>query len=400
MIEVEQAVRILRNAVSVQQERVSLPILQAKGCVIAKEICAPIDVPHFAKSAMDGYALNSQDSIGAGLDNPVTLKVVGELCPGHTGKFPVGPGTAVRVMTGAAVPPVYDAVIKQEDTDYGENIVKIYKETAAWENYCHVGEDIVKGEMVIARHTRLTGRHVGVLAGMGYAEVPVIRPLRVALIATGNELTSPGHSLKGARIYNSSVYSMVADLQTVGAEVVTMDICRDDCGEFCTLVRERIGRADIILTTGGVSAGKSDFIPEALKQLGAVQLFHRVKMKPGTPVLAGQYRHKLLLCFSGNPFAAQVNFHLFFWPVMAKAMQNEIFTWKRFKTVLAGGEMKAGGMRRFIRAYKREEGVYLYTRKHQSSVISNLVDANCLIDQPPGKPLREGDKVDAIYWEN
>jgi len=398
MIEVEHAIRILRETVSVRRDVVSIPILKAKDCVTANEISAPINIPHFSKSAMDGYAIYSADSHSAAPDNPLELEVLGELCPGDASQFLARPGTAVRIMTGAAVPSGYDAVIKQEDTDYGEDRVKIYKEMSSGENYCPVGEDVKEGQPVIARYTRLTSQHIGILAGMGYAEVSVVRPFRAALIATGNELVWPDTDLKPAQIYNSSIYTMAADLQSAGVEVVSMDICQDDCDKFQTLADARIDQVDIIITTGGVSAGKSDFLPDALKQLGAVKLFHRVRMKPGTPVLAGQYRQKPLLCLSGNPFAAQVNFHLFFWPVFAKAMQNESFSWKRLVTVLAGGTMKSSDLRRFVRAYKDDEGVHLYTHNHQSSVISNLVDSNCLIDQPAGMTLVEGDQVSIIYW--
>jgi len=400
MIEVEQAIRVLRDAVSIQQDIVSMPILAAVGCVTAGEIFAPIAVPHFAKSAMDGYAIKSADSLDAASESPVELKVLGELCPGDPRQFSAGTGTAVRIMTGAAIPDGYDSVIRQEDTDYGEESVKIHKEMSPWENYCPVGEDIAEGDVVIPKRTRLTGQHIGMLAGMGYNEVPVIRPFRAALIATGTELAWPGSSLREAQIYNSSIYVMAAYLQEAGVEVASMDICRDDCGEFQALVDERAGQADIILTTGGVSVGKCDFIPAALKQMGAAKLFHRVNMKPGTPVLAGQYKQKLLLCFSGNPFAAQVNFHLFFWPVLAQAMQNESFSWKCIETVLAEGHMKSNRLRRFARAYKGEDGVHLYTQKHQASVVSNLVNSNCLIDQPQSTSLTEGDKINIIYWKN
>lgn len=400
MIEVEQAVELLRNAVSVQQDIVDMPILEARDRILAKQLYSPIDIPHFPKAAMDGYALRSEDIKGACKESPVRLQVIGEVCPGDAKVYEGLPGTALRVMTGGAVPDGYDCVLKQEDSDYGMDSVLIYKSASPYENYCTIGEDLKKGDLVIALHTRLNSQHIGIIAGMGYTSVPVLRPFRVGIIATGNELIKPGTALGPVQVYNSSSFTIASYLKSAGVEVVFSDICGDDGEQFCKMLKEKINQVDAIITTGAVSVGKSDFMPAAMEQIGAELLFHRVHMKPGTPVMANLYQKKLILSLSGNPFAALVNFHLLFWPVLAKAMQNESFSWTYSKSILIEGSMKASGLRRFVRAYKDEEGVHLYTNDHRASVISNLAASNCIVDQPPNKVLGAGDSVNILFWKN
>lgn len=400
MIEVEQAIQIITSATAIQRTTINIPILEAKGCVTAEDIYAPINVPHFPKSAMDGYALHSVDINNASPENPVQLKVVGEIWPGDNVQYPAKTGTTVRIMTGGAIPDGFDCVAKQEDSDYGENIVNIYKSINPFENWCSVGEDIKFNELVIPQHTILASQHIGTLASMGFTSVQILRPWRVGIISTGNELISPGHKIGFGQIFSSSSYSIASYLDSAGLDVIFMEICSDDSAQFCQLVQQRIDQVDAIITTGGVSVGKSDFIPAAIRHLGATKLFHGVNMKPGTPTLSAIYRHKPLLCLSGNPFAALVSFHLFFWPVLAKAMQNKSLSWKHNQAMIAEGRMKPSGLRRFLRAKIDDKGVHLYTKSHQSSVLSNLMCSNCIIDQPPEKALAEGDLVNIIFWKD
>lgn len=400
MIEVEAAIALLEKAVPPQTETVTLPILDARGCVLARDIVSPIAVPGFAKSAMDGYAVRSEDTAGATQKSPVRLRVLGEIFAGDSLSFSAKPGTAVRIMTGGAIPAGYDSVLMQEDTDGGGEAVSVYRAIAPGANYCPVGEDMRQGALAIKRHTRLTSHHIGILAGMGQAVVQVLRPLRVGIVATGSELCAPGTPLGPAQIYNNSSYVIASHLKAAGAVVAFMEICPDDAAVFCRMLRDKIDEVDVIVTTGGVSVGKKDFLPEAMEALGAAPLFRRVNMKPGTPVLASLFRDKVILSLSGNPFAALVNFQLFFWPMLARAMQNEEFTWRRSTAVLCEGTMKASPLRRFVRAFTNRDGVHLYTTNHHASVVFNLAASNCMVEQPAGKELREGDRVSILYWKN
>ncbi len=277
-------------------------------------------------------------------------------------------------------------------------VVAVHCQPAPGENYCPAGEDLAQGQLAIAENCRLTSHHIGILAGMGLPKVVVKRPYRVGIIATGSELAPPGVPLAPAQIYNNSSYVIAAGLQKAGVRVEFMEICPDDPGIFCAMMRKRIDEVDAVLTTGGVSVGLRDFLPGAMQKLGAETLFHRVNMKPGTPVMASLWQAKPVLSLSGTPFAALVNFQVFFWPMLAKVMQNESLSWRLRPAVLCEGAMKPSGVRRFVRARLGWEGVYLKTKNHRSSVISNMGEANCIIDQPPGRALEQGDRVQVLCW--
>ncbi len=399
MIEVEEAVRLLEAAVAVQTETELVGILNAVGRVAARDVVSPLAVPRFARSAMDGYAVHAADTASASKDAPLRAAVLGEVFAGDDKTFDARPGTAVRIMTGGPLPPGYDAVVKQEDTDCGMQAVEIWQTVAAGANVGEAGEDLRPGQRVIQKYEKLAASHVGVLASMGMAVVEVLKPLRVGVVATGDELAAPGDTLGPAQIYNSSSYTIAAQAKAAGAQLCFLDICPDDPARFCELVKTRAPETDVILTTGGVSVGKRDFVPTALETLGAEPVFRRVNMKPGTPVLAAKYGDAVIVCLSGNPFAALVNFNLFFWPMLAKRMANPDFTWRRRRAVLREGSLRASVLRRFVRAHKREDGVHLYTENHRSSVFSNIPASNCIIDQPAGQALAPGDEVDVLYWK-
>lgn len=398
MIDVEEAISRLLDEIKPQTETVELMILDACDSILAEDIYSPISVPCFPKSAMDGYAIMSIDSLGAGRDTPAELMVIGEILAGDAKSYEGKRKTAVRIMTGGPIPNGYDCVIKQEDTNYGEERLLIYKELTAWENYCPVGEDITQGQLVIAKNTRLESRHIGILASMGFAKVRVLRPFKVGIISTGTELREPGMPLRDGQIYSSSSYSIASYLKASGVQVEFLKISIDEIPVFCDMVESSIEKVDLLLTTGAVSVGKKDIILEALTEMGARVLFHKVNMKPGTPVLSSVYKGKIILSLSGNPFAALVNFNVFFWPVLAKSLRNESFCWKEKQAVVKEGYLKPSGLYRFVRAYEEDGEVSIYTNNHRSSVLSNTVESNCMIKQHPGVELEPGTKVTILYW--
>lgn len=385
MIEVEEAVQRLLRWVTPQSKTCRKPLLEAVGSVLARDVVADFSVPSFPKSAMDGYALASGDS-GPG----ISLPVVGEILAGQHYPKPGQVGAAVQVMTGGMVPEGYDCVIRQEDVErVGEKIV-LSKTMEPFENYCPVGEDMKAGERVLPAYTRLSSLHIGLLASLGLREVEVLCPLRVGILSTGSELTEPGQPLPPASIYNSCGYTLAAFLQSAGQEMVFLDLCEDDPEKLVQRIEEGLAQVDLLITTGGVSVGKADYLPQVMERLGAEPIFQRVNMKPGTPMLASCKDGKLILSLSGNPFAALTNFHLFFWPVVAQFMNCPALLPARRRGVIAQGQMKESNIRRFVRAYEEGGWVYLPSPVHSASVISNLQECNCLIDQPPGQALEEG----------
>lgn len=196
--------------------------------ILGEDIVAQMMIPPYPKSAMDGYAVRAEDTSGADREHPVTLQIVGELFAGDCAEIPYEEGCAVRVMTGSYVPEGYDAVIRQEDTDYGEKQVQIYREITAGTNYCCVGEDIREGEQILARGTHLRALHMGLLASLGIYKVPVCERIKCSILSTGSELMAPGTPLLPGKIYNSIAYMLRASMERQGIQVPFTEICGDD----------------------------------------------------------------------------------------------------------------------------------------------------------------------------
>lgn len=400
MIELEEALSLLMNSVKANTNTEKLDVLSALGRICAQDIKAAMPVPHFPKSAMDGYALRSRDTKGASRENAVRFQVIGEICAGDEPFPAAGPFTAVRVMTGGVVPDGYDCVVRQEDTDYGQEQAEIYAEVRPWQNYCRIGEDIEKGRLIITKGTRLKSGHIGILASLGIGEIEVFQAPRAGIISTGNELVPLAQPIKEVGVYPSSAYTIAARLKDRGVEAAFMEICRDDSKKFSDMLDERINQADVIITTGALSVGKKDFLPEALEEIGAVRIFQKVNMRPGTPVMASVYKGKIILSLSGYPFAAMVNFQLFFWPLLAGLTGDDSFSWKRTKGVVAEGNVKFTKKRRFLQAFADKKGVHIYDKGQHSSVLSEIIYSNCMIDQRPETVIAPGDTVDIIYWSD
>ncbi len=394
--EIEECLTLLLQNVKAQ-EIIQCPIDEAWGMVLAETVCAGMPVPPYPKSAMDGYAVRAEEVADASGDHPVTLKVAAELFAGDHKEIRYEPGTAVRVMTGAFVPEGYDAVVKQEDTDYGEESVQVYAPSRPGQNYCGVGEEISCGDVIAGSGTRLSPVHIGLFAETGKSCVPVYRPVRVAILCTGSELCETGEPLGKGKIYNSISHMLAAAVRREGLQVVFRELCPDEDSLLADRLSEALRAADIVITTGGVSVGKRDIVPKVLCDIGAKILFRRANIQPGTPTTGSTKDGRVILSLSGNPYAALVNFEIYFWPLAAKMMGHEGFAPVKERAVLWDDYPKTNRMRRFIRAKVSDKKVYLPTRVHSSSVISNLTECNCLIDLEPGRSVKAGEEVSILH---
>ncbi len=405
-MEIEEALSVLlaEQGRITDTERVSLS--EAAGRVLAEDIRAPFDVPHFPKSAMDGYAVRAEGVKDASPEHPVSLKVMGEMLAGDMPSY-VGRSeeacrvTAVRVMTGAAVPAGYDAVVRQEDTDYGESEVLIYKGVAPYTNYCRVGEDIRKDSVVLSHGRRIGRVEAGVLASLGIIEIQVLRRLHVSVLSTGSELCelpgsgemqSAGQMPEAGRIYNSIAYTLTTCLTAAGF-TAEQRICKDETEEIRAGLEQALKTADVVITTGGVSVGKKDLLPEVLEEIGAKRLFSGVNVQPGTPTIGSVRDGRVILSLSGNPYAALVNFDLYFWPLAARLTGCDTFLPASGEAVLRSEYTKKNHHRRLLRARAEGGEVTLPAKSHASSVLSNLLDCNCYIDLPAGAEPKPGDRV-------
>lgn len=394
-LELEDAVDLLLDHVSEVTSIEEVNLFDAVGRVLAEDILAPYDQPPFPRSPLDGYALRSADSSGASYTTPVCLRVIGEVDAGGYYHGEVKQGEAVRIMTGAPIPAGADAIIKQEDTDYGEDKVLIYQELKAYSNYCFQGEDYPQGRQLLKKGDSITPLEAGLLASANKTSVLVKSQIRVLLVSTGDELMMPGHSLTEGKIYDSNLFTLGAQLMKWGVQVEMRQI-GDDVAQMCQLLEKTIDDVDLIITTGGVSVGKKDIMHEVFQSLEIKQLFWKVKIKPGMAMLAGLYRDKLMLCLSGNPYAALIDLHFLVRPILGAMLKTNGLDMIKVKAVLRDGYPKHSLNRRYIRAYIHEGSADLEGHLGGNGDIYSNYQINAVIEIKAGtSALNAGDKVDA-----
>ncbi len=387
---------LLEHAQPIAREQ-EVSLAEALGRVAAGDVFSPIAVPPFDRSPLDGYCLHSEDIAGASRENPAVLTVIGEACAGCGENFHVGRGEALRVMTGAPVPAECDCVIRQEDTDEGMETVRMFGSVPSGRNICRAGEDVAKGARMLAAGERITSAHIGVLASLGVTSVSVVDRVRAALLCTGDELVQPGAALTYGKIYDANRATLTARLSELGVRADILPSSADEPEHVAALLREAAKDADILITTGGVSVGKKDIFHKVLPLMGAERLFWQVAMKPGSPLLCGLYEGKLLICLSGNPFAALACFEVFAAPVLRRLAGQAQVENARVTTVLRGEFPKRSPGRRLIRARFDGNCVRLTGGNHSSGSLSTMIGCNCLIDIPAGSgPLGDGDRVEII----
>ena len=303
-----------------------LPLMEAQGMPIAEDVTAEVSLPGFDNSAMDGYAVRRADVASASHDDPVELPVVGEISAGRAHHLALSPGTAVKIMTGAPVPTGADCVIPYEWTDRGVARVQINRSAPVGANIRKAGEDVAVGDLVLERGTVLGPRHLGLLAALGRAQVRSRPKPRVVVISTGSELREPGSALTHDSIYESNSYLLAAAARAAGATAYRVGIVPDDVRAFTEALSDQLVRADLVITSGGVSEGDYDVVKEALRPGGAGAedqvWFGKVAMQPGKPQGFGVVGEDEvpIFCLPGNPVSSYVSFQTFVLPALRRMM--------------------------------------------------------------------------------
>ena len=292
----------------------SRPIRAALGCVLAEDVLATIDVPAHTNSAMDGYALCGAD---LDADGAARLRVIGQTLAGQPFAGQVQRGECVRVMTGAVMPAGTDTVVMQEDCERSGDLVTIRAGQRRGQDVRRAGEDMARGSVVAQAGVRLLSAHIGVLASLGLSEIRVHRPLRVAFLATGDELRSVGQPLAQGQIYDSNRYTLYAMLERLGITRLDLGVVEDQPDALRKAFTTAAQEADAVITTGGVSVGEADYVRPLLDELGQVQ-FWKIAMKPGRPFAFGRLRDALFFGLPGNPVAAMVAFYQFVQPALLR----------------------------------------------------------------------------------
>jgi molybdopterin molybdotransferase len=397
MISVKEALhRILAQIPKLGRERVGL--LQAQGRVLAEDIYSSRDIPPWDNSAMDGYAVRHADIEPASRETPVQLKVLGDLPAGNVFQGRVGPGEAVRIMTGAPLPAGADTVVPVEETVKADGLVNILAGLPAGGNIRHAGEDVGAGEKVLEAGTVLRPAHAGMLASLRRSAVYVHQRPRVAVLSTGDELLEIDEPWQDGKIINSNSYSIAGQVLECGGEPLQLGIARDRREDLSTRMKEGLV-ADLLITTGGVSVGDYDLVKALLKELGQMN-FWKVAMRPGQPLAFGCLSGKPLFGLPGNPVSCMVSFEQFVRPALLKmAGFSRIFR-PGLRAVLKENLSKKAGLTYFVRCRLVEEQGKLYattTGEQGSGILSSMVRAQGLLVLPAeATAAQKGEEVSVI----
>jgi molybdopterin molybdotransferase len=359
---------------------IRLALVECAGLALAEPIIAAVPLPPFDNSGMDGYAVRSVDIAGATADTPVQLPVTEDIPAGRTDSPSLQPRTAHRIMTGAPIPPGADAVVPVELTDGGRHQVQIYAPRSPGDSVRPAGGDVVAGEEVLPAGAVLGPAQLGVAAAVGYAELPVHRPARVLVLSTGSELVMPGTPLKHGQIYESNGTMLAAAVREAGGEAQLMHFVPDDVAALEAALAPRLPGIDLLVTSGGVSAGAYEVVKSAMARHGVD--FSRVAMNPGTPQGVGRYRGVPVAAMPGNPVSASVSFEVFVRPALRAAMRLPGQRPQAIARLTEALESPAA-KRQFRRGtFDPAAGTVTPVGGPGSHLLGALARSNCLIDIP------------------
>ncbi|GIH99142.1 molybdopterin molybdenumtransferase MoeA [Planobispora takensis] len=367
---------------------------QAHGTTLAEDVTSPVPLPPFDNSAMDGYAVRADDVAGA----PVTLPVIDDVPAGDGRMHALGSGMAVRIMTGAPMPAGADAVVPVEWTDGGTARVAIGRPAPKGNAVRTAGEDVGAGEVVLPAGTRIGPAQLGILAGVGRRRVLVRPRPRVVVISTGAELTEPGTPLAPGQIWESNSYTLIAAVREAGGEGYRAGIVEDDAARFIDQLDAQLLRADLVITSGGVSMGAYEPVKEALARLGTVR-FERVAMQPGMPQGFGVVGEDQVPIFTlpGNPVSSFVSFVLFVRPALRKMQGLPAGPPATMRAVTTAPVRSPEGRRSYLRGVLGEKGTVTPVLRQGSHQLAALAGADALIIVPEDvTELPEGTTVEVI----
>jgi molybdopterin molybdotransferase len=384
---VEEHQRVVAGLITAKPP-VTLPLAETLGLALADDVVAPLSLPGFDNSAMDGYAVMADDIAAATPEQPVPLPVAEDIPAGRTDPLTLKPGTAHRIMTGAPVPAGATAVVPVEATDGATDTVSIRTSAPAGQHIRRAGEDVTAGTTVLRAGQLLTPAALGLAAALGFGELKVIPRQRVLVMSTGSELVAPGTALQPGQIYESNAVMLAAAVRDAGAEVVAAPMTGDDVATFRDALTRHAGDADLIITSGGVSAGAYEVVKDSLAAAGPATSggsgevdFVKVAMQPGMPQGAGSVNGTPIITLPGNPVSALVSFEVFIRAPLRTAMRLSNPDRPRRTAVLAEDLTSPRGKRQFRRGVlDREAGTVTSYGPPASHHLRWLASADCLLE--------------------
>ncbi|WP_109302367.1 gephyrin-like molybdotransferase Glp [Aquimarina sp. AU474] len=373
MISVPQALQLVHDHTKKTENITTLPIIKALGHVIVSDIISPIHMPPFRQSAMDGYALGSIEE-----DNFI---LSGEIKAGDIENPNIKKGEAIRIFTGAPVPPSAKAVIMQEKVTVSGNQISTQGSVSLHANIRPIGEQIKKGDIALPKGTLITAAGIGYLATLGITTVTVYQKPSIAIITTGNELIPPGQSLLHGQIYESNSAMLQGACTQSGFSNITCYKVVDEYTATIDLIRDTIENHDVILISGGISVGDYDFVGKALRALAVEEVFYKVKQKPGKPLYFAKKQEKIIFALPGNPASSLSCFYIYVLPALLKTCGNTHSSTKRGTAISNTNYSKKGERAEFLKAIISENNVTILDGQ-ASSMLRSFSVANAMVYLP------------------
>jgi molybdopterin molybdotransferase len=387
-----------------------VPLAEAQGCLLAGEVVAPLDLPPWDNSSMDGYAVRMADVTGASPEFPAELDVIDDIAAGSVSSRVIKPGTCARIMTGAPIPEGTEAIVPVEQTDRGTRRVQIQAEPSEGQYIRVRGSDVATGQRLLPAGTELGSAQIGMLAAIGISRVEVHPRPRVVVISTGSELVEAGNPLGPGQIYESNSYMLAAAAREAGAVAYRVGMVHDDEQAVLAAIEEQTTRADLIITSGGVSAGAYDVVKGVLSQLGTVE-FEGIKMNPGKPqgfgFIGGDGRFDTgtpIFTLPGNPVSSYVSFEVFVRPAIRRLRGLSPERRPISQATITAGLTSPGGKTQFARGYVVPSGAYGLPEVRpvggaSSHLLAGLAQSNCFIVIPEDvTEMKAGEQVDIMRF--
>lgn len=389
---------VIQNSYALPIEEVALA--DSYGRILAEDIIAKNDVPPFNRSAYDGYAVRAIDTSSASEDQPVAFKTLETIGAGYVPEKPLESGEAYRIMTGAILPQNADAIVMVEKTESTEAGFLLREVHETGQNISFQGEDVKQGEVQIEKGEKIHPGTIALLATFGYARVKVARRPKVSVISTGTELLDVTQPLEPGKIRNSNGPMLCGQLERLNVPYRSLGMMEDDLDACTAIVEKALEESDIVMTTGGVSVGDFDYLPEIYKRIGATVLFNKVMMRPGSVTTVAVKGKQLLFGLSGNPSACFSGFELFARPAILSQMNCKTPYLPLMQATLGEDYGKKNPFSRFVRAKWIFESGQIIVRPagfNKSNAVSSIAKGNCIIALPPeSEGYQVGDTVDVL----